>query len=58
MLKFEIQGHDSSGTPSTHAASAGGHIPTHHDHHPEPHNEDLGVCHIYNLRFEASIGER
>ncbi|MCJ1449789.1 hypothetical protein MMC28_000117 [Mycoblastus sanguinarius] len=33
---------DSSGTSSTHAASAGGHEPTHHSSHPEPANETLG----------------
>lgn len=37
-----IGGGDSSGTDSIHAASAGGHEPTHHAPHPEPHNENLG----------------
>ncbi|KAL6720735.1 hypothetical protein ACLMJK_002660 [Lecanora helva] len=33
---------ESSGTPSSHSASAGGHGRTHHNHHPEPVNENLG----------------
>ncbi|CAF9909341.1 MAG: hypothetical protein ALECFALPRED_005523 [Alectoria fallacina] len=37
-----VGGRDSSGTDSVHAASAGGHEPTHHAPHPEPHNESLG----------------
>ncbi len=38
-----IQGGDSSGTDSVHASSAGHYDPTHHAHHPEPVNEELGV---------------
>jgi hypothetical protein len=44
-----IKGHESSGTPSAHAASAGQHGPGHSANHPEPVEEHFGVCASHTL---------
>lgn len=52
----DVQGSDSSGTDSLHAASAGGHEPTDHPPHPESKNEELGVrSYFRSIPFPLAI---
>lgn len=57
MIVDVDQGPESSGTESGHAAAAGQHEPTHHDHHPEPVNESFGVRLLFweaRMRFQTN----